>query len=467
MTRIASQPALSDLPGRCPRLSLPDLTTLALGIALTVGFQGYQFGQSNHAVYLPPALHQFDPSLLRNDWFTTATLQYHTLFTTFSAALMRFHIIQPAFFISYFALVVLFHLAWLRLTWLLGGSRQTYALSVGLYYLSGAGLGLGMYQFLQDSAFLPSNIANVAMLWGVCFLAASRPLAAASTLGLASLFHLNHAVVAPLLWGFRFLLPPRAWRDKGGVFFGVPLFPSLLLLGVCAVAVGPILPRILARPQPIAFQEFIDLYVRLRHPHHYDPSSWPWYLWVAFLWPMPLAMGVYRRCPAVFRCGLFFACLQLLALLFAGLFYVSESVVQLSLYRFSIYVKLLSCIAAGYVIWDRFLLPRGRHPWLAQGLPASLLVFCMGILVFRQTWPMDLWPIPRDDKDYRALCQWARRHTPVDALFLVPPDEQSFRLHGQRAIVVNFKGVPQLSSELPEWRRRLESVLGMENLLDL
>ena len=27
--------------------------------------------------------------------------------------------------------------------------------------------GLGMYHFLQDSSFLPSNVANVAMLWGV------------------------------------------------------------------------------------------------------------------------------------------------------------------------------------------------------------------------------------------------------------------------------------------------------------
>ena len=59
------------------------------------------------------------------------------------------------------------------------------------------------------------------------------------------------------------------------------------------------------------------------------------------------------------------------------------------------------------------------------------------------------------------MCRWVRRSTPADAVFLVPPNEQLFRFHAQRAIVVNFKGVPQLSSELGEWRRRMEAVLGL------
>ena len=66
-----------------------------------------------------------------------------------------------------------------------------------------------------------------------------------------------------------------------------------------------------------------------------------------------------------------------------------------------------------------------------------------------------------------ALCAWARENTPADAVFRVPPDEQSFRLHARRAIVVNFKNVPQLSGELVEWRDRLEAVLEMDDLRTL
>ena len=67
-----------------------------------------------------------------------------------------------------------------------------------------------------------------------------------------------------------------------------------------------------------------------------------------------------------------------------------------------------------------------------------------------------------DDPAYLRLAAWARDHTPADSLFLVPPDEESFRVHARRAIVVNFKGVPQLSAELPEWRDRLRAVLDVD-----
>jgi hypothetical protein len=72
--------------------------------------------------------------------------------------------------------------------------------------------------------------------------------------------------------------------------------------------------------------------------------------------------------------------------------------------------------------------------------------------------------MPGDDADYLAVCDWARENTPLDAVFLVPPGESSMRLRAERAIVVNFKAVPQLSGELPEWRDRLRRVLALDDL---
>ena len=39
--------------------------------------------------------------------------------------------------------------------------------------------------------------------------------------------------------------------------------------------------------------QFVDIYVRLRHPHHYDPSSWPPWLWLSFLFPLTLAAALW------------------------------------------------------------------------------------------------------------------------------------------------------------------------------
>ena len=59
----------------------------ALGIAFAVLFgvvmslcvEGYQFGKSNHTVYLLDALRKTQPQLLANDWFTTQTLRSRSL----------------------------------------------------------------------------------------------------------------------------------------------------------------------------------------------------------------------------------------------------------------------------------------------------------------------------------------------------------------------------------------------------
>ncbi len=136
---------------------------IGMGFTLLVG--GYQFGLSNHTVYLIDPLRHNNPQILANDWWSTSTLQYHGVFTAISATLMRWGIIQPVFLIGYLALVVLFHLAWWQLNRILGGTGETYLLSVVFFYLSAAGFGLGLYSFLQDSSILPSNIANIAMLW--------------------------------------------------------------------------------------------------------------------------------------------------------------------------------------------------------------------------------------------------------------------------------------------------------------
>jgi hypothetical protein len=292
--------------------------------------------------------------------------------------------------------------------------------------------------------------------------------------------------------------------------------------------------------------EFIALYVRLRHPHHYDPSSWPIALWVSIVWPLPFVALVlpytlgsrveylprrraadplhavaaerieaiaYARREAA-RIFLLLSGLMLVALVGAGAIYVSESLVQLSLYRFSIYMKLLGMVTVAYLVCDSGLFFRrtartliallslvaivavilfvktpAPFVWWHRGalalftglsvVPAlyafrpprvALLIGALGLaaipVVAWDRW-LGMTTPPKIDGDYLEICRWARDKTPTDAVFLVPPDDEAFRLHAQRAIVVNFKSVPQLSGELIEWRRRLRRVLAEPNLLTL
>jgi hypothetical protein len=495
---------------------------LLLGIAVTLVLRGYQYGGGNHSVYLIAPLRQVHPELLKNDWWSTNTLQYHVAFTNLTAALIRLGIERPAFLVMYLGLVLLMHLAWLRLVLRLGFDSRVYLFSVLLYYLSAGGTGLGSYQFLQDSSFLPGNVANVAMLWGFVMWIEGRIWPAAGWLAAAGLFHLNHGLVAVGFWGVLILICSLSRTRPAGERATLLLGFVLILLPALANVI-PAARVSFGSGGKLALAEFVDLYVKLRHPHHYDPLSWPVALWVSFLWPVPLAWVALRnitlrevrsRAAVVF---VFICALMMLALLFAGIFFISEPLIQMSLFRFSIYPKLLSCVGAAALLLDGRLLDGRGVRWAVMGLPAAALAALLAVRFGRRGAASDFvgdnWtPLllfmgllaagvvyvcrrtvahpwfsrgfvvvvlavllaawgkwlglrvameDRADGDYLAMCAWVREHTPVDAVFVVPPNEQSMRFQGRRAIVVNFKAVPQLSSELGEWRRRLETVLDM------
>ena len=486
-----------------------------LGCAVTLIVHGYQFGQSNHSVYLIDALRKADPALLANDWFYTQTLQYHSAFGWLSAALIEVGALRAGFLAIYAAMVLTMHVSWRSIVRAIGGDERAYLLAVVLYYLSAGGIGLGTYQFLQDSAVLASNVANVAMLAGVAALIGARWLPAGLAMGVAALFHLNHAVVCALIWtafsAHVNRMDSRAWLARGY------LAGSALAVAGCLANVIPAAMAKLGHAQHLPLNEFVDLYVMLRHPHHYAPLALPWPIWLAFTFWIPWSVAAWwswptdastaaprRRATFLLAC---FVGLIAVSVVFAGVWYVSETLVQLSLLRFSPFAHLLmvsfsavmlarvralvwalpACIAVAVTVmlvspYQELIRARlssagamvamcaapATLPWLTR----RRLLFPAGVLVIAGV--LALWPFVTGltrptitpDRDYLALCAWARdpANTSTDAVFLVPPYEEDFRWHARRAIVVNWKSVPQLSGELPEWRDRLSAVLGWANL---
>lgn len=500
------------------------LLALLLGIFITLILRGYQFGGGNHSVYLIQPLREVQPELLKNDWWVTHTLQYHIVFNKLTAGLMRLGVEKPAFLMMYLGLVVLLHIGWLRIVRAVGLGVREYVLSVVLYYLSAGGTGLGTYLFLQDSSFLPGNVANIAMLWGIALWIERRIWRSALCLGVAGLFHLNHAIVA--IGFFALFSSFECWRRPGKQVMWECIIG---MIAICVLSMPNILPAahvVLTGGEKLPLPEFVALYAKLRHPHHYDPVSWPIGLWISFLWVIPLSVlgWRWRRSPGADRAAaafLFFMAILAVAFVFAGVWFVSESLIQMSLFRFSIYPKLLSCIGAAAVLLDERIYRIRIIRWGLIALPALILGGLLGMLILRPAsaggmfvklnWPplllfvgamsvavvfvsfrarvhgvlaallgialalglvwrnwlgLKLAVEDRADADYLALCDWARQNTPVDALFLVPPNEQLFRFHARRAIIVNFKNVPQLSTEMPQWRDRLQDVLDLR-LADL
>lgn len=531
---------------------LPSAFALLLGVAATLYVRGYNFGESNQTIYLLGGLRDSAPWLLQNDWLVSQTTEYHVTFGVLTRALMRAGILKGGFLIGYVALVLLAQLAWLKLVRRLGGTHVTYLVSVLLYYLSNGGLAPGATEMFQDGAFLPSNIANVAMLWGIYLWVTGRVGRSAVVFGVAGAFHLNHAIMAVGLWSalstWRLLAPGRPLAGASvGASSGDGRTPHRLfplaagLLAILCLSLPNLLPVLAATrdaawagpaTETLSLAEYVDTFVRLRAPHHFDPRSWPLTVWVGFLWPIPLAFLAVRMGPMnparreACRVFLVFFAAMAVSLVGAGIWYFSEPLIQMCFYRFSIFPKLLSCIGAAYWLGKRTLPARRQARFGVAAAtvgavvlgavvlnstaiaplellreatrPARALVFlaavslvcsctavgtlrcvrtpfyaCGLLLLAAQLSAAPRWLgheklTPREG-NYQAMCEWIRdaNNTPVDAIFLVPPNEEPFRFEARRAIVVNFKGVPPLRSELPEWRDRLKAVLQMDDLRSL
>ncbi|HEX3776480.1 MAG TPA: DUF6798 domain-containing protein, partial [Polyangiaceae bacterium] len=65
-----------------------------------------------------------------------------------------------------------------------------------------------------------------------------------------------------------------------------------------------------------------------------------------------------------------------------------------------------------------------------------------------------------EERPNLELYRWLRESSPRDAIYLTPPDLDGARFLGERAIVVDWKAVPLIPSELLVWYARLCDVTG-------
>ncbi len=120
-----------------------------------------------------------------------------------------------------------------------------------------------------------------------------------------------------------------------------------------------------------------------------------------------------------------------------------------------------------------YALQRVRGALLAGATLAAAGAACAAVFSTRPDWPDSLahrLAIDAGPLDPPAvLGRRFRDRSAKDALVLVPPTSEpwSFKLHAQRAVVVDDKNIPFTAAGLKEWHRRMETVLGRPFVRDL
>ncbi len=142
-----------------------------------------------------------------------------------------------------------------------------------------------------------------------------------------------------------------------------------------------------------------------------------------------------------------------LLLLIRGEYYRSKLI-------FFLFILFLGTISLLF-IWQKYYLRRSPSHisiLIFKHFPTLILIIIFSIYfqdIFTTSSLLNNFP----GKNENELYTWVKT-TPKNSKFLVPPDMENFRVHGQRAIVVDWKSTPVDPKGLLEWYNRIGDICG-------
>lgn len=484
-----------------------------LALLFGLGF-GLNYGSSNQVVYLLHSVQALHPSLWTRDFFVTSTHNYHPVYALLSTLLLR---LSPSGLVIAWANVVLIGTGMLAvyvvLRLLLSRERALPAFCIVLVLASVTRTNAPGVTYAFSEIFQPSTLGTVGMLAAAAAFVAGRPLVSGLCLALGGLFHVGYLVLGLCVFGVGWLLSgrerliPRALAGLGPALLVLLYFLPFLVAGAS--------PGISAEARRI----FLD--IRDRHHFHVPGFAWDFSFWAGLqCLGAAVLLGPARR-GMLFPRRVMLLLLGFWALVVPAAFLSSVVVVptvkQLFAWRISAEAELLAEAAFAAALVGVFC--DGRRALTDFDLQAralagvgvatlvlgsavtgkwnlTLVVLCLllvaaaiasgvlgaraaaaGLSLGRVTAALLITlaavnvarfsrlrhysnVLSGSDPGVAELCQWTDAHTREDALFLTPPLEEDLRFRCRRSIVVDWKSVPALPSEILAWYQRLEDVTG-------
>lgn len=478
-----------------------------VAIALLIAHAcGYAFGVANQTTYFLEALQRVHPELFHNDWLVTSTASYHTVFGVVAGLLLRLDDAGAAIGVTHVVLMVAL-LCGLYLIVRTASPRSSlpiFMVVAGWLAVNGGHSIAGSY--VWSSYLQPSLIGSVGWIIALAMHVRGKPLATGIALALGGVFHVNFLLLGIGMFGLAELLAERPSRARR---LAQVLVPQLLVLAVLA-------PELVANAGGGDPDRALWVLVRFHAPLHYHPSwierGLPGFIrWIALaivVAPVALAYGERGAQRRLLAWSIIAAALCVLGTLITKI-PAALPLTRLFVWRLAPFavlaaqVVIASTIAAtihdpqcwraqplwrrlaavGLAVWiaarTPFVLPAEADwvPWaiivaitIAWFVPVSGRTWLLALstatvlaapLAYRRDQILD--PpvgVASEGGERDALYAWVRASTPVDAVFLTPPDLFRFRLIARRAIYADFKSPPLAPGDLIEWHERLRRMTG-------
>jgi hypothetical protein len=475
--------------------------------ALVAHACGYRFGVANQTTYFLQALHRAHPELFRQDWLVSSTSEYHSLFGIVGGWVFRIDDTGATVFAIMHVALMIALLCGVFLVVRNTTTRATLAifvLVVGWLSVNGEHSIAGSY--LWSSYLQPSLIGSAGWTIALGMHVRGRPLATGLALAFGGIFHINFLLLGIGVFGLAELLAERDGRTKR---LALLLAPQLVALAVLA-------PELLSNAGSSDPDRALWVLVQFHAPLHYKPSwivpTLPSLLrWVALaIVVVPVASEFGVR-PAVRR--LVWWCVIAAAICALGALIMMIPALlpltRLYVWRLAPFSIVAAQIVIAIAVAATIANPRSWQSqpiwrrvaavvlvvWIAARTPFMspadaewslwLVIAAIAIsIVVAARWrnvvlvatavatlTAPLWyrrdeilhpdaSIYSEGAETDGLYAWARTTTPLDAVFLTPPDLFRFRLVARRGIYADFKSPPLAPDALIEWDARLCRMTG-------
>jgi len=493
-------------------------------VAFAASF-GFNFGVGNQVTYLIPALRLLDPGLLGRDWFATGTTQYHPVFAELGATLMRLDRRGWAVALGLTLVVTAAALSLYALCRTLVGRRGALPAYLTLLALLFATQTRGpALTYVFNRELQPSTLSSACLLGAMLAFSAGRWFASSVLIAAGSLVHINFAILcAPAFAAAALLLGREGLARRLALGLTLPVLALLAFVPTLRVAALPSPDAELGRHVYLTIRAPHHFVLGSKLGEFLPLVAWH-AVAVAALLPLVRTRGVLpfvrlgalaAGISAVAWCGAFAAlgseraaalftwrvaphaelAFQVLSIA-AGTRALLEPelarryrgkagaavgvalgllVVVYALRRDALPLEVIFASIAAAVAWRALGRwgGRGTAPaWLGtlatERAPELLAALTGVVLVYFAVGPLGRIPerssLLRSARSTRALAEFMRERTPKQALFLTPPDDDSLRFFGERAIVVDWKGNPAVPAEVLAWYRRIEDVTGRHGM---
>ncbi|MFC1681563.1 DUF6798 domain-containing protein [Pseudomonadota bacterium] len=489
------------------------LVATVSGLALTLT-RGVDFGV-NQFQYLLFGLRLRDAQFLPGDWFTWETHHHHFAFGYLTWLLNAVGPLELTLLLSQAVTLVIFCAGLLVLSKnVTDHGRLTFGLVLLVVVLYPSELdGLGGF-FLLSNYLQPSQVSGPLLMLGLGALFARRWMLAGVLIAVGGVFHGSFLVsffpVACLQ-----ALACGVWcRKRDIVAFLGPLVLAGLVFIVLVAYSGGI---------GEADAESMRIMTHFRSPHHYVVSSWIQFsgvwllLWIAWTvlailalvsdprrgwfdpmvvsfgaaalitsgsvmqaylenWPALTSLGLWRVAPWVHYLSLVLVAGRLLDLMLnkgVGAWQMLDVAFVILLLTFVLIwagtewqglLVLFPAVFLWKLDWrERHAADKAHSKSAQQIVLVFIAVLVTGAaLVGGVRNSFNDMQSPVASKSLSSLQRWVLDRTPANAVFVVPPDLQMFRLMMRRPIVVDLKSTPYHPGDLRIWYQRMLDVTGIE-----